>query len=162
MCGVTMPIVRAIISLMSISRKARSMLEQAEQGQAPGTKVVVTLASLNDRAAHKGTVYTACVKPVPGIPNLEIFTPSKVIVYGHKRHTGDTRFSSYAPVTDEQYKREYARLLHSRASDIRAWLDQLAKDVTICCYCRKGNFCHRVLLARWIAAYSDRFTVDLQ
>ncbi len=133
-----------------------------QQDQAAATPVVITLASINDQAAHRGTVYTACVKPLPGLPNLAIFTPSKAIVYGHKRYKGDTRFSSYAPVTDEEYKREYARLLRSRAAAIRAWLDGLTADVTICCYCRKGLFCHRVLLAQWIAAYSDRFRVVLQ
>lgn len=131
------------------------------QDLVPTKNVTVTLASINDKQAHRGTVYTACVKPVQGIPNLDIFTPSREIVYGHKRYTGDTRFSSYAPVTDEQYKREYARLLRSRADDIRSWLDALDEDVTICCYCKQGTFCHRTLLATWIRSYDERFIVDL-
>jgi uncharacterized protein YeaO (DUF488 family) len=52
-------------------------------------------------------------------------------------------------ITEEEYTREYYRLMRISYVKNRArWNEALAMPrVTLLCYCRKGVFCHRKLLA---------------
>jgi uncharacterized protein YeaO (DUF488 family) len=70
------------------------------------------------------------------------FSPSWDIVMGHK----------YGRITDDQYKTMYYRMmLRSLKANPAKWKDLLSKGViTLMCFCKPGEFCHRVLLANFI------------
>lgn len=123
--------------------------------------ITVTFACINDKGHHAGKVYTSCVTLLGRKDNLDIFTPTRQLVYGHKYAHGDARFKDYKPVTDEEYTERYAALLKSKGAKIRAWLDALNEDVTITCFCPRGKFCHRRILARWVKAYRRDLNVVL-
>ena len=123
--------------------------------------ITVTFASINDRVHHRGTVYTACTTLVGKERNIDVLSPTKELVYGHKSYTGDTRFRNYPPISNQEYTRQYAKLLKSRAVDIRKWIDSIEGDCTIVCFCPSGKFCHRVLLSKWFKSYRSDLNIQL-
>ena len=78
-----------------------------------------------------------------------LLAPSAAMVFGHKAWKGDKRFQIFKPVTDEQYSEAYLKLLRQGyAKSKQVFMDLLEKEsLTLCCYCRSGNFCHRHLAA---------------
>lgn len=103
---------------------------------------MIVLCSLSDRSAHRGTVYATTMKPVAGLPLIECLRPTQELVYGIK----------YRGWTDEQYDNGYRKLLAFRWNAVRAWLDSLTPDMdcTLVCYCRRGVYCHRHLIAKML------------
>ena len=67
------------------------------------------------------------------------FAPTWDMVMGHKRGT----------VSDAEYvERYYALMRRSYREHRAAWDELLSQDeATLLCYCAKGKFCHRTLLA---------------
>lgn len=67
------------------------------------------------------------------------FAPTWEIVLGHKAGT----------ISDEEYVQRYkAMLRRSYVRNRKAWEWLLAQEeVTLLCYCRRGKFCHRLILA---------------
>lgn len=72
--------------------------------------------------------------------------------------TGDKTFaptwemvmkSKQGKLTEQEYTYMYYSLMrHSYVTNRRRWDELLSEDrVVLVCFCRKGNFCHRVLLA---------------
>ncbi len=123
--------------------------------------MIVVFASINDKRHHRGSVYTMCVTRIGKPDNLDVFTPTATIVYGHKRYAGDTRFLNYQSVTDREYTRIYAQLLKERSVQVREWIDNITNDVTLCCFCRRGTFCHRYILAKWFKSYREDLEIQI-
>lgn len=81
-----------------------------------------------------------------GIPYLDItiksgqvaFAPTWEMVAGSKS----------GQMTEAQYEQEYRRLMASSQEHYHEQWEKLlhTEEIAICCYCRKGTFCHRYLL----------------
>ena len=67
------------------------------------------------------------------------FAPRWDMVMGHKKGT----------VSDEEYTKEYLKILNKVPPKSWYWLLS-AQERTLVCFCNKGNFCHRELLAGYI------------
>lgn len=121
----------------------------------------ITFASINDTRNHIGTAYTMCVTKA-GLPtNVDLFTPTKEMVFGHKLYTGQTKYAKYyAPVSDEEYEEQYRALFADRKAEVHKWLAELTEDVTLCCFCPQGDFCHRRFLAFWLNRYCKQHRID--
>lgn len=73
------------------------------------------------------------------------FAPTWEMVMGIKNST----------MTQEQYESQYAKIINQAPKE--AWEELLSFAyhrgcVTFVCFCKAGEFCHRVLLARWLSA----------
>ena len=103
---------------------------------------MIVLCSISDRDAFKGYVYATTMKPIGSLPLIECLRPTQELVYGIK----------YRGWTDAQYDDGYRKLLASRWAEVKAWLDYLSPDVdcTLVCYCRRGAYCHRHLIAKML------------
>jgi uncharacterized protein DUF488 len=71
--------------------------------------------------------------------NLMFFNPTWSMVLGHKNGT----------MTDAEYRLHYQRLLNARAQECLDWTRSLQhdQDYILLCYCARGNFCHRLIIA---------------
>ena len=69
-----------------------------------------------------------------------VFAPTWDIVMGHKRGN----------LSDKEYTEVYLDLMRaSYQKNPEAWNAILKRErVTLVCFCKAGNFCHRVLLAK--------------
>lgn len=65
----------------------------------------------------------------------------------------DERWRGNRPLSWDEYTQEYLKLLRSRyGRNPRPFLDLLdLGDLTLCCYCRPGDNCHRHLAAGVLA-----------
>lgn len=110
----------------------------------------IILCSLNDHEHCQGTVYTMTVQRCKDVPSLDFLVPTKALVFGHKHFCGDARFAGYPQVSDEQYVTGYRELIKPRLNRIAVWYTGLPLSnehvLTLCCYCRRGEFCHRQLV----------------
>jgi hypothetical protein len=115
---------------------------------------MIILASLNDKAAHRGTVYATTMRPIEGLPLIECLRPTFELVHGFK----------YWGKTAEWYTEGYRRLLQQRWPQVKAWLDSLTpdEDITLVCYCRQDGFCHRRLVARLITKWRPDIPLDIR
>lgn len=115
---------------------------------------MIVLCSLSDRAAFRGAVFASTMKPVKGLSLIECLRPTQELVYGVKYHGR----------SDEWYITGYRRLLAARWQEVQTWLDALRPDVdiTIVCYCRKGAFCHRHLIARMLQKHRPDIPLDVR
>ncbi|MFW5962556.1 MAG: DUF488 family protein [bacterium] len=69
----------------------------------------------------------------------KVFAPSWDMVMGYKKG----KISK-----DEYTKKYYERMRRSYVKETEKWNELLAKkEIVLCCYCKKGDFCHRLLLA---------------
>jgi uncharacterized protein YeaO (DUF488 family) len=70
----------------------------------------------------------------------KLFAPTWNLVMGYKNGT----------ITEEHYTEGYLALMRlSYKRNREQWQALLARDsVTLCCYCKRGDFCHRVILAK--------------
>lgn len=120
------------------SRRGKVMLPGSKKGERFVTTILLCQLS---RAKNYTTdvLLTMTVKPIKAVENIDVLMPTKALVYDHKGYTG------YQAVSDEQYTETYVALLNSRLKAITAWYTTLERyeHITLCCYCRKGNFCHR-------------------
>jgi len=53
-------------------------------------------------------------------------------------------------VSEAEYTRQYLAILAKNEGQIVSFFAAMDGDITLLCYCRAGEFCHRVLLARWL------------
>lgn len=106
---------------------------------------MIVLCSLSDRAEFRGTVYATTMKPVGALALIECLRPTRELVYGVKYHGQ----------SEEWYIEGYRALLASRWPAVKTWLESLSPDVdaTLVCYCRRGAFCHRQLIAQMLAKH---------
>lgn len=76
--------------------------------------------------------------------------PTWAMVLGHKRGV----------LSDEEYTAQYYQILeHSFLSDPGFWKELMCQDViALGCYCKKGVFCHRHLLVKFLQRHT---TVEL-
>ena len=95
-----------------------------------------------------------------------LLAPTKAIVYGYKAGKGDQRFTGkYKPLNEAQYTEQYLELLRERFIENDEAFHQLVQreSITLQCYCGKGEFCHRRILAEYVlpklAAY---YGIDYQ
>jgi uncharacterized protein YeaO (DUF488 family) len=76
------------------------------------------------------------------------FAPTWDMVMGYKAGT----------LSQEQYTEQYIKLMDKSREDFyRHWCSLLMrKEVTLVCFCKKGDFCHRVLLAEYLQKWFPR------
>ena len=88
-----------------------------------------------------------------GDPIGRIFAPTWRIVIGVKQGT----------LTERDYELEYHRLMLESYSQHRdVWDSLLAKDeVVLLCYCKKGAFCRRLLLAQYLQKLGGDYCGEL-
>jgi uncharacterized protein YeaO (DUF488 family) len=69
----------------------------------------------------------------------KLFAPTWGMVWGIKNKT----------MTEEEYTKRYINLMRNSYTDhYDEWQELLNKEkVVLCCYCKKGDFCHRYILA---------------
>jgi hypothetical protein len=129
----------------------------------------IILTSLSRAQIHKRThpqahLRTFTMQPQKGIKNLEFMAPTEMMVKGHKHHThpDDTRWSKWAPLTNEQYTRQYRAIWDYHVGAIMEWYGILPDDavVILCCYCAPGDFCHRRLAAEWFSEIAEALGVQ--
>ena len=72
----------------------------------------------------------------------KIWAPTWEIVMGAKNGI----------ISEQEYKEKYLQLMRTSLSlNKRAWMALLMKEeLVICCYCKAGDFCHRLILAKEI------------
>jgi uncharacterized protein YeaO (DUF488 family) len=115
-------------------------------------------ASLNRREDHHGTVLDVTVKSAR--PEDACLAPTWALVLGVK--DGTLSWTEYAD--------RYTQLLRVRWNTVpaaRRRMEQLAQqaalgDVTLCCYCREPQRCHRSLLAGILTRIADARDLQLQ
>lgn len=119
--------------------------------------MAVVLCSVNDKKNHKGKAYCTAVKDMYYVSNKDegyvkkayekivCLVPTWDLVKGYK----------WGGMSEEWYTDGYRKLLASRWSDVKAWLDRLKpdNDITLMCFCREGEFCHRRLIGKMIAKW---------
>lgn len=91
-------------------------------------------------AAKLSGMYTLDITVKGRHPIGSAFAPTWNIVMGHKE----------GRITDEQYTEVYWQLMRKSWQNNRGIWNTLLKDtkeVVLLCYCRPGNFCHRLVLA---------------
>lgn len=83
----------------------------------------------------------------------KVFAPTWDMVMGHKNGT----------ISDEEYIKKYVSLMRESLKKNKArWLEIMNMErVVLCCYCRKGNFCHRVLLAKMFEKNGAEYVGEL-
>ena len=82
-----------------------------------------------------------------------LLAPTKAMVYGYKSGVGDQRFAGkYAALSEAEYTEQYLELLRERFIENDEAFYQLVqrKSVTLQCYCGRGKFCHRRILAEYV------------
>lgn len=107
----------------------------------------------NERGQRMLEIYTSTIR-YGGPDRLDVtvksagelgraFAPAWDIVRGYQE----------GRISEEKYARRYRRMmLGSFKTNRAAWERVAAMDrVVLCCYCRPGAFCHRRLLAEYLA-----------
>jgi uncharacterized protein YeaO (DUF488 family) len=87
-------------------------------------------------------VIDVTVKSAEG--KARLVAPTWDMVRGHKS----------GKIDDETYTKLYMEILEQneqRILDAFAFYSTLTQKLALACYCRPGAFCHRVLLANWLA-----------
>lgn len=110
---------------------------------------MIIVCSIDDvRKYGQGKIMRASIGESRGMaqytaPGAECWYPTKELVWGHK----------YKGMSDAAYIAGYKALLRQRWPQIVAWCRSLTatEDVTLLCYCREGEFCHRRIMAKLIA-----------
>ncbi len=84
----------------------------------------------------------------------QAFAPTWDMVMGFKNGT----------ISWEEYERQYTALMRqSYAQNTARWLAVLALDeVTLVCYCRDDQECHRRLLAAMLAAVAKKHNIPVE
>ena len=84
----------------------------------------------------------------------KVFAPTWDMVMGYKKGS----------ISWEEYTRQYTALMRqSYARNTARWLEVLAQDeVTLVCYCRDDEECHRRLLAEMLAAVARKHDIPVE
>ena len=82
------------------------------------------------------------------------FAPTWEMVMGYKNGS----------ISATEYRKLYIALMRvSYVEHKQRWLEVLGMDnVTFCCYCRAGDFCHRAILAELFAAVGKANNVPVE
>ena len=83
---------------------------------------------------------------------VHVLFPTCEIVRGYKA----------GKISEQEYVESYVELLRGRYRPLRAWLDSIDEDVTLCCFEREGEFCHRLLVAWVIGRMNPGWEVRLR
>lgn len=83
----------------------------------------------------------------------KVFAPTWNMVMDYKR----------GKLSKEAYSSMYRELmLRSWREHRQAWLDLLNREeVTLVCYCRPGDFCHRLLLAEYLVKLGKHLGIEV-
>lgn len=81
------------------------------------------------------------------------FAPTWDMVMGHKNGV----------ISDEEYTQKYIELMRKSLKNNRSrWLEVMNMEkVVFCCYCKKGKFCHRILLAKMFEKNGANYVGEL-
>ncbi len=111
---------------------------------------MIICCSLSDVGKYgKGEIYRISVGGGQGMskywPIQFLYPQYEEMVMAHKRKE----------ISDQQYRHMYKELLGKRWSLVKWWLDSLSadKDITLLCFCKEGNFCHRRQIASMVKVY---------
>lgn len=94
-------------------------------------------------------VYTAQLR-YSGADRLDVTVKGKDPVGKHFAPTWDmVNGWNSGKLTEPEYTTEYMEMMRRSYRDNRMVWDELLsrEEVTLCCFCRPGIFCHRILLA---------------
>lgn len=133
--------------------------------------MTIYTAQLNAKQHHHGVCYCTSVGHMAGFDQahwLTFLAPLDHMVKAHKNATGTwaSNRHSVSPeiqaAADAKYTKEYFALLLSRWTSVQAWLLSLSptEDITLLCYCREGDFCHRHLIAQLIRRYRPAIAIE--
>lgn len=117
--------------------------------------MAVYLCSVYDAEKHVGSRYCTAVKQMVGhgvTATVDCLVPLKEEMVWAYRYKG---------MSEQEYTRLYFKLLSDRWEAVRPWLKSLepAEDITLLCFCREGQFCHRKLIGRVINRYRPDITI---
>lgn len=132
---------------------------------------MIYTAQLSAKAHHHGECYCTSVGSMAGFDSahwLMFLAPLDSMVKAHKNATGTWARNRYKvspeiqAAADAKYTKEYFALLLTRWAEVKAWLRSLSaeQDITLLCYCREGDFCHRHLLADLIRKYRPDILIE--
>lgn len=81
------------------------------------------------------------------------FAPSWAIVMDHKN----------GKITDEQYTEEYKRMMRETAkANPGRWNELMhSGSVTLACYCKAGDFCHRLILVELLKIVGEHIGIEV-
>jgi uncharacterized protein YeaO (DUF488 family) len=82
-----------------------------------------------------------------------LLAPTKAMVYGYKAGQGDQRFAGkYKSLSEAEYTEQYLALLRERFINNDEVFHELVQreSITLQCYCGRGKFCHRRILAEYV------------
>lgn len=133
--------------------------------------MTIYTAQLSAKQHHHGVCYCTSVGHMAGFDQahwLTFLAPLRPMVDAHKTATGSwaSNRHSVSPevqqAADAQYTKEYFSLLLSRWAEINTWLLSLSaeQDITLLCYCREGDFCHRHLIAQLVRKYRPDIPIE--
>lgn len=82
-----------------------------------------------------------------------VFAPTKWLVYQYKYHG----------MSEEEYIRQYTiQMEQSYINNKQRWNQLLNQDtVVLVCYCRSGEFCHRVILANLLVQLGAKYCGEI-
>ncbi|MCC5617488.1 DUF488 domain-containing protein [Nostoc sp. CHAB 5836] len=89
--------------------------------------------------------------PPPGWKgkHLPLFAPTPELLKWWKSSAQD-------PAAQQEYKREFHEILNSRQQLIKLWVNkhkQNSVDLTLCCFEKSGDFCHRHQVGEVVRTY---------
>jgi uncharacterized protein YeaO (DUF488 family) len=107
-------------------------------------------------------IYTGSVRRFHGPSKLDItvksgdktFAPTWDLVMAYKK----------GHIAWAEYRERYTTLMRASYREHKArWLEVLGMDcVTLCCYCRPGEPCHRTILAEFLAAVGKANNIPVE
>lgn len=71
---------------------------------------------------------------------LKCFSPSAALLAAYKNHA----------ISEEEYKKVYIQQLIDRGLTPEKVKNMLPENALLLCYEKKGDFCHRHILAEWL------------
>jgi uncharacterized protein YeaO (DUF488 family) len=109
---------------------------------------MIYTASYFQKQNHKGDRFSISLTEPKGFQlngKLWMFVPSENLLKKYKNQS----------VNQEQYLSEYREICKERLFLIKPWLEIIKPefDVTLLCWERKGEFCHRNLVYKFIEKY---------
>jgi len=86
--------------------------------------------------------------------DLPFLAPSRDIVQAYKSHQIDA----------QEYAQRYRALLKERWGEVQGWLDSLSpeRDITLLCYERAGEFCHRQVVVELVKEKRLDIPIDMK
>jgi len=142
----------------------------------------LVLAFHEDLSSSKGTKHMVQIAREKGVP-VKLFTGKLEVYTAQYRYSGPNRLDItvktgnpvFAPTWDmvkafkagalseEKYTGQYIQLMRdSYRENKKEWLDLLDRErVVLVCFCKSGEFCHRILLANILTKLGAKYCGEI-